>query len=255
MIDWYFNPDYRRSAAQTCFQSIEAAFTVSGQQVSRSSLSEVVRITAGGRSFYVKRYVGNGKSASHCWLGLRGLIGRQRVKREWQNLSLFRKFGIPTATLVGYGLERRYGYFVRGALITEEIPDTLDLAALAAMDDPRLHEKSWVKEVSNQVAEHVSRLHAAGFAHNDLNWRNLLVSNGDKPMVYLIDCPAGSYWWDVFLRYRIIKDLACLDKLGKRHLSRTQRLHFYLTYRQRTRLGADDKKMIRKIVGFFEGRE
>jgi hypothetical protein len=255
MINWYFNPDYRGTAAQTCFQSIEATFGISGQRVAESSLSEVIRMKTGDRNFFVKRYSGNGKSALRRWFGLRGFIGPQRVKKEWQNLTVFRKFGIPTATLVGYGLERRYGCFVRGALITEEIPGTVDLAALSRMNDGRLRDRGWVNGVSNQIAEHVSRLHAAGFVHNDLKWRNLLVNNEKLPTVYWIDCPAGGYWCGAFLRYRIVKDLACLDKLGKRHLSRTQRLRFYLAYRQRDRLCVDDKKMVRKITGFFEGRE
>ncbi|MFH7422594.1 heptose kinase, partial [Pseudomonas syringae pv. tagetis] len=37
-------------------------------------------------------------------------------------------------------------------------------------------------------------------------------------------------------------------------LSATQRLRFSLQYRQRTRLNASDKKRIRHIVSFFEGR-
>ncbi|NLJ12975.1 MAG: heptose kinase, partial [Gammaproteobacteria bacterium] len=57
------------------------------------------------------------------------------------------------------------------------------------------------------------------------------------------------------LRYRIIKDLACLDKVAKYHLSNTQRLRFYLQYKQKTRLSAQDKQQIGKIVRFFEGRE
>jgi hypothetical protein len=57
------------------------------------------------------------------------------------------------------------------------------------------------------------------------------------------------------LRYRIIKDLACLDKVAKQQLSRTQRLRFYLQYRGRARLNAGDKQRLGKIIGFFEGRE
>ncbi len=57
------------------------------------------------------------------------------------------------------------------------------------------------------------------------------------------------------LRYRIIKDLACLDKVAKYHLSNTQRLRFYLQYCQRAQLNTQDKKQIGKIVRFFEGRE
>ena len=70
-------------------------------------------------------------------------------------------------------------------------------------------------------------MHTDRFAHNDFKWRNILVdSDIDHPKVYLIDCPAGQRWFGPFLPYRIIKDLACLDKLGKYNLSRTQRLSF-----------------------------
>ncbi|MNF08441.1 hypothetical protein D3C80_2088680 [compost metagenome] len=57
------------------------------------------------------------------------------------------------------------------------------------------------------------------------------------------------------LRYRIVKDLACLDKVAKYKLSRTQRLRFYLQYRGRQRLNAADKRRVRQIVRYFEGRE
>ncbi|WHU44968.1 heptose kinase, partial [Pseudomonas fulva] len=45
------------------------------------------------------------------------------------------------------------------------------------------------------------------------------------------------------------------DKVAKYHLSATQRLRFYLQYRGRDRLNARDKKRIRQVLGFFEGRE
>ena len=73
--------------------------------------------------------------------------------------------------------------------------------------------------------------------------------------MYLIDCPSGGVWWGVFLKYRVVKDLACLDKVAKYQLSRTQRLRFYLDYTGRQRLAAEDKQRIRKILAFFEGRE
>ena len=49
--------------------------------------------------------------------------------------------------------------------------------------------------------------------------------------------------------------LLLTDKVAKQNLSRTRRLRFYLDYVQRQRLSRDDKKRIRKIVRFFEGRE
>jgi hypothetical protein len=108
------------------------------------SLSRVLRVSAAGKRYYVKCYSGNGKSPLRRWFGLRRWLGPPRVRAEWQNLLAFRAWGIPTATLVAYGLERRFGGFVRGALVTEEIPDTLDLAGMATADDPRLRDRRWV---------------------------------------------------------------------------------------------------------------
>jgi RIO-like serine/threonine protein kinase len=205
--------------------------------------------------YYVKRYAGNGKNARRRWYGLRQWLAPVRVKKEWQNLLAFRSWGIPTARLAAYGIERHWGGFRRGALVTEEIRDTTDLAKVALQNDDRLRDRRWVGEVAAQVARITRRMHDAGFAHNDLKWRNLLVTHGERPQVYLIDCPSGSYWWQPFLSYRIVKDLACLDKVAKYHLTRTQRLRFYLDYAQHARLTAGDKKRVRRIMEFFEGRE
>ncbi|WP_134587173.1 lipopolysaccharide kinase InaA family protein, partial [Pseudomonas aeruginosa] len=174
-------------------------------------------------------------------------------KAEWQNLKRFEKWGIPTAEVVAWGLERKAGAFQRGAMITRELPGTEDLSVLACNRDPRLKDPRWVDGVSRQIAKATRLMHDQHFTHNDLKWRNLLVD--DQPLVYFIDCPNGAFWWSFMLRYRITKDLACLDKVAKYHLSRTQRLRFYLQYRRRRHLNESDKKRIRQVVAFFEGRE
>jgi len=65
----------------------------------------------------------------------------------------------------------------------------------------------------------------------------------------------GRFWWGSFLRYRIVKDLACLDKVAKYCLTHTQRLRFYLTYAGHSRLNKADKQRIRRVIDFFRGRE
>lgn len=228
------------------FGSLEAVFALEGERLTKDPLSEVIRIEREGVRYYVKRYWGAGK-------GLRRYLGRPRVKAEWQNLKLFAKWGIPTAPIVAYGLERNAGAFVRGALVTRELEGTLDLAELANREDRRLADPDWVMCVSQQLARGTRTLHDHHFTHNDLKWRNLLVN--EKAELFFIDCPTGSFWWGPLLRYRIVKDLACLDKVAKRVLSRTQRLRFYLQYRGRDRLGARDKRRLRQVLKFFEGRE
>jgi hypothetical protein len=244
MAGWTLDAQYQALADD--FGSLQAVFALQGERLTSDPLSEVIRIERQGVRYYVKRYWGGGK-------GLRRYIGRPRVKAEWQNLKYFAKWGVPTAPIVAFGLERQFGRFVRGALITRELSNSEDLGLLANNDDPRLQDPRWVDTVSRQLARATRILHEHHFTHNDLKWRNLLVN--DRVELFLIDCPTGTFWWGPLLRYRIIKDLACLDKVAKYKLSRTQRLRFYLQYRGRSGLSAADKQRIRRVVGFFEGRE
>ncbi len=244
MAGWMLDGEYQALSAD--FGSLEAVFALQGERLTKDPLSEVIRIERDGVRYYVKRYWGAGK-------GLRRHLGRPRVKAEWQNLKHFAKWGVPTATVVAYGLERNWGRFSRGALITRELANTEDLALLAKRDDPRLQDPRWVDGISRQLARATRTLHEHHFTHNDLKWRNLLVN--DQAELFFIDCPTGAFWWGPLLRYRMTKDLACLDKIAKYKLSRSQRLRFYLQYRGCASLQGGDKAQIRQIVDFFEGRE
>lgn len=230
----------------SAFGTLEAVFQLEGERLTSDPLSEVIRVEIEGVRYYVKRYWEAGK-------GLRRYLGRPRVKAEWQNLKLFAKWGIPTALIVAHGLERRAGAFVRGALVTREIVNTCNMAEMVERDDSRLKDSQWVAHISRQLAASTRMLHDHHFTHNDLKWRNLLVN--DKAELFFIDCPTGGFWWGPLLRYRIIKDLACLDKVAKYHLTRTQRLRFFLQYRGRSQLSVADKRRVRQVLAFFEGRE
>ncbi|WP_107328986.1 lipopolysaccharide kinase InaA family protein [Metapseudomonas otitidis] len=230
----------------SAFGTLEAVFQLEGERLTSDPLSEVIRVEIEGVRYYVKRYWEAGK-------GLRRYLGRPRVKAEWQNLKLFAKWGIPTAPIVAHGLERRAGAFVRGALVTREIVNTCNMAEMVERDDSRLKDSQWVAHISRQLAASTRTLHDRHFTHNDLKWRNLLVN--DRAELFFIDCPTGGFWWGPLLRYRIIKDLACLDKVAKYHLTRTQRLRFFLQYRGRSQLSVADKRRVRQVLAFFEGRE
>ena len=246
MSEWRVLPGVDAEAAAR-FADLDAVFALEGEIVAKDSTTRTVRVEVGGRRYYVKRYHGLGKKPLRRW------FGTPRVQLEWENLQRFADWGIPTARLVACGLESQGGLFARGALITEEIPATADLARLAREGAPSQKSRSWWHGVSTQVAEIARRMHTRRFAHGDLKWRNLLVDAAGK--AYLIDCPSGGFWWPPFLEYRIVKDLACLDKVAKRQLSRTQRLRFYLDYAQKRKLDVADKRRIRRIVGFFAGRD
>jgi hypothetical protein len=248
MTDWKLSNDANPAESQA-FGSLDRVFNTEGELITRDPLSKVIRTTVAGTRYYLKLYTGSGKNPLRDWLG------RPRVQAEWENLQKFITWGIPTARIVGYGLETRFGRFTRGALITEEIPNTRDLAALSKAADPRLRKSDWIDNVSRQVAGFTQMLHSHRFAHNDLKWRNILVSDSEPPKVSLIDCPSGATWIEPFFGYRRIKDLACLDKVAKRTLRRTQRLRFLLRYLQQEKLRSADKRLITKIVHFFDGRD
>jgi hypothetical protein len=236
------------SSETEAFGSLERVFALSGTRVARDSESIVLRVTAGEKDYYVKRY--------HKTKGVRSWFGFARIRKEAENQLLFKQLKIPAAEVVAYGEEHVLSKTVRGALITLALENTIDLASLAKDAPDLIRNKRWVKQVILQVARITRKLHDYRFCHNDLKWRNILVTRDEEhPQVCLIDCPVGQRWPEFLLPRRIIKDLACLDKVGKYRLSQTQRMFFFKEYTQRKCLSEADKVMIRKILPYFQGRE
>lgn len=136
MIFWNFDPELNNGVAARHFATLDQVFALEGELITHDPVSRLIRIEREGRRYYVKCYAGSGKKRS--WLGLRQLLVPPRIRSEWQNLLAFAQWGIPTARLAAYGIERRWGAFRRGALITEEIRNTTDMAQLVSENDPRL---------------------------------------------------------------------------------------------------------------------
>ena len=245
MQQWYLHPDYADGETGRAFRSLDSVFRLQGEQITKGNLGATSRVTVGERTFYVKLYRQAGK-------GVRRWIGRSRLRGEWENLQHFADWKIPAAQRVAFGIEKRIGFFVRGAVITAGLPETDDLAQMAKRNDPRLKNRQWVNTVSGQLAQIARILHLHRFAHGDFKWRNILVTRTDPPQVYLIDCPGGRFWSPPFLQYRKNKDIACLDKVAKNVLTRTQRLRFYLDYLKAGRLDLISKKNLRYILRFFD---
>jgi tRNA A-37 threonylcarbamoyl transferase component Bud32 len=219
------------------FGNLDAIFALKGQKITQDKVSDVIKVAHQGVNYYVKRYTSAGK-------GLKRFFGKPRVQGEWENLQWFAQWGIPTANLIGYGLEKKWGLFQRGAIITQEIPNTNDLAQMAAQHT--LPNAAAIKTISAQLAAYTRCLHAHQFIHNDLKWRNVLIDNHHQ--VFLIDCPLGDFWQGQMLSYRIVKDLKTLDNHAKKYLTRTQRLRFFLQYVDSPHLTAKHKVLLRRLL-------
>lgn len=248
-IYWHIISEYRETILGKVFQHFDDAYEYEGEFIARSPLSKVYKVEIDDKNYYLKKYNISKKK-------IQRYLGQSKIRTEWQNLLWFQELAIPVAKVVAYGQETRGRVTHRGILITEELINTHDLANIADNFGYLLKQPAWVASVSHQVAVAARTLHQHNFAHNDFKWRNIMVDiKADYPQIYLIDCPSGMKWYKPFMEYRIIKDLACLDKRAKYELSIKQRMAFYKDYAQCRKLTTKDKKRIRKIIKFFHNRE
>lgn len=252
LSQWTVTPLAQQWGAAQDLATLEQCFAQQGKLVSKGPHSQVTLHEVNEKKIYTKRYKSGGS-------GLRQYFFRSRVRAEWENLQWFADHGINTLPVLAFGEEYRLGKFVRGALVTAQLPAASDLEQLAKSRSDVLFAKTHFVELAKQIAAYVKTMHDRGFTHNDLDWRNILISptvsaEGEKPSVYFFDCPSGRHWVWPFLEYRIIKDLSHLDKIARDCLPARWRLWFYRQYTGRNKLTAKDKRRIRKIVAYYDGR-
>ncbi|MEH6357872.1 MAG: lipopolysaccharide kinase InaA family protein [Pseudomonadales bacterium] len=239
---WSIAEAYKGEGFLQACESLDAVFKLQGEQISKDKISDVIKVALDGKNFYVKRYF-KPRSKKSGW------FKRSRVRAEWENLQFFASLGIPTPLLAAWGEQDQNGLF-QGALITEELKDTQDLATLNNGGSALFDDASWFRHTAQKVAQYTRLMHDQNFMHLDLKWRNVLVEAGDRPEVFFFDCPSGKRLSALFFRRGRIKDLACLDKIGRKRLRRTQRLAFYKYYAGCDKLSPQDKVMVRKIDRF-----
>jgi tRNA A-37 threonylcarbamoyl transferase component Bud32 len=240
-IEWKLYPALNDITAKELFSSFDKAFEVDGEVVSSGQFCYAIRIYAGGRTYYVKRYQAKGM---HRWKAFH----RCRPVTEYHNYDYFARLGIPVPQIVGYGIQRIMGLFRRGVIITEGVPHATDLDTLMRTRPDLFCDRAWLFQVLQSLADYVRRLHEDGFTHEDLKWRNILATTTKVPSVFLIDCPSGSRKMYLRHKYFLVKDLAGLDRPAARNLSCTTRLRFYLWYRNQSKLTPRDKKLIAKVI-------
>ncbi len=202
--------------------------------------------------FYVKRYY------YRAWDkrlrgALRGtFVGPHRGLAEYRLLREMRHLGLPAVRPVACGT-RRVGHFVVVSfLITEEVPGARNLTSLACdvqagrcAVSPELR-----RAIARRLARQVARMHAAGFAHGQLFWRNTLIRfdlTGQPEFFFLDVRPrrGGRHmarrprWW--------LTELAHLAASALPFSTRTERLRFLHEYYGARRLSPNLKQHYREI--------
>lgn len=156
---------------------------------SRTSDTLFVPDASCGAGFYLKRYR-YPRWPARWRAALRGtLVGPHRARAEARLLTEMIRLGLPAARPVAYGA-RREGLFVSCSfLLTEGIPQATNLTQYAlsrrgcALPPRTLH--LWTRELAGMV----QRLHASGFSHGQLFWRNLIVRAwpNEAPEFFVLD--------------------------------------------------------------------
>ncbi|MCR4317096.1 MAG: phosphotransferase [Planctomycetes bacterium] len=96
-----------------------------------------------------------------------------RFQHEIETTLLAIRFAIPAIPVEALLAEKR-GLFYRVAIVTEEVPDSVDLLEFLRLPLDRKTRTDGIRK----AARLLMRFHDAGFCHDDLNLKNILVTLG-----------------------------------------------------------------------------
>lgn len=167
------------------------------------------------------------------------------AEREFRNLLHCNAAGVPTLELVYFG-QRTVGGRPHAILVTRELAGFQPLDApnynpIAGIPRPRRN------HLIRNIAETVRRLHQQHFQHNCLYPKHVFVreSGNGEYEVRLIDLEKAKKRWRQ--KHLWLRDLGTLQRHAE-HWSRTDRLRFFLAYRQESRLSDHSRRMLRTLL-------
>ncbi len=106
-----------------------------------------------------------------------------RPFKEAEITEMVKSAGIPTLEVLAAIVERRWGDWYRGYLITRYLPGAVDLIRyLDGQPDGKMR-----RAVIEKAGGVVRKMHQGGIYHADLHLKNFLVEEKKGPKVYLID--------------------------------------------------------------------
>jgi tRNA A-37 threonylcarbamoyl transferase component Bud32 len=165
--------------------------------------------------------------------------------RSWRFGHGLRERGLPTARPLLVLERRRHGLTREGYLLTEKIPDAVDVRTWLDQQKslPEADRRVTVRRLNDRLARLIRELHRRNLSQRDLKAANILVSRHACPWSAVRDSdPPGPHLWLIDLvgirlhadlcRKRCVQNLARLHASFRDHplLTRTDRLRFLRTY-------------------------
>lgn len=224
---------------------------------SRTTETTFVPGEAGSPGFYVKRYY-YPSFGRRLRAALRGtLIGKHRATAEALLLRQLRAAGVLAVRPIAWGARRRGQFVTASVLVTEEVPQSQNLTRFAqqlALGKLRVT-RDFREQMITNLARQVADMHANGFWHGQLFWRNILLRVGlaDEPEFYFLDVRPrrgkrrlgrSVSWW--------VQDLAQLTVSALPFTSRAQRLRFLQQYVGQREITAGMRAQIAPIIRLAE---
>ncbi len=220
-----------------------------GEVVHESSTTRTRRIVLNpaGRaeSFYLKAYRYGGRS----W------PARDKAAREALNYAVLRdRCDVRVPDVIAFGSRRRFGCLIDGFILTRAVPHGMSLDRLAAAlwpKPPAIATNGLRRHLLNYTSAMVRRMHAAGYCHIDLQWRNLLVSDdgSDAPEVYAIDSSRGGIRrWALRREQGRLRDLSSLYKEARHRLTIREQIRWLRDYLGVTRFEPQHRALLQTIL-------
>jgi hypothetical protein len=172
--------------------------------------------------------------------------------------------GIPAMRWVALGEERpASGAAQRSCLVTEEIAGAVqaDKYCEAAFGGDRSREAIGRKRaLVRAMAQLARQFHGAGLVHRDFYLCHILVRpvEGAEPVLHLIDVARVERRLEGAPARWVVKDLAALlfsawpspaTHIRSAVFTRTDAMRFACEYFQTRHLGADQKRLIKRVIG------
>jgi tRNA A-37 threonylcarbamoyl transferase component Bud32 len=180
------------------FETPDAFLADPAQHFKSTRNVTVGRIPRVGKAGWVLRRLNYGKPLHR----LRDFLRPSRARRAFWNGLRLEKAGVATARVVAFCEVRRLGWPLRAYLLTEEIPDALNLSGLLKENLPS-------RTAVLNLADVLARLHDRGFSHRDLKAANVLFDG--RLRAHLIDLDGLRYQGRLG-QGRVVADLACLAR-------------------------------------------